>query len=65
MTRAFIVHLNVDDGFVDPVALAEDIQEDLVASGHDVVSVAMWTAPTLAANLPSQSMFQSQFLPPT
>jgi len=49
MTRAFIVHLNVDDGAFDPLALAEDISDDLTSSGHDVQRVTMWTAPTLAA----------------
>lgn len=58
MTRAFIVHLNVDDSFVDPVGTAQDIEEALSPT-FDVVSVAMWTAPTLTQPT-TQPTFQQQ-----
>jgi hypothetical protein len=45
MTRTYLVAI-VSDGLDDVVATAEDIQEELLASGFDVESVKAWAAPT-------------------
>lgn len=46
MTRAFIVHVVVpDDGSVTLQETADDISDDLVAAGHDVERVEVWSSP--------------------
>lgn len=47
MTHTFLVSILLPDGF-DPANTAGEIEDDLVADGHDVQEVKMWQAPTLA-----------------
>lgn len=66
MTHTFLVTVNIDDGFFDPVAEAGDIQEDLTNAGHRVTDCKMWTAPTLASPSPTQTLFPTgENQPPT
>lgn len=44
MTRAFIVNLDTGSD-TDFNTIAEEINEDLISAGHNVLSVAPWQSP--------------------
>lgn len=64
MEVTFLVALNVDElGSLQ--SLADQIDDDLMASGHDVLSVKPWARPISGANQPAGGFVSLNAPPPT
>lgn len=68
MTRAFIVHISIDDNSpAELQTIADDIEDDLVGSGYDVERVEVWNSPgeaTAFPEIPPQGFVQPPIEPP-
>jgi hypothetical protein len=64
MTVTFLVALEIDD-VSDLPALAEDIWDDLGASGHSVQSVKPWARPTIPTAQPAGGFTSLNDNPPS
>ena len=64
MTSTFIVTLEIQDETMIPDT-ALDIEDDLLAAGHDVIECKPWARPTLGLGTGTSNIFGEGENPPS